>query len=287
MAIRKVRALMIAVALAATSLAAEQDCSSPEAGGPATTNVADSSLSMRPPGQLLGDGSPVADVVQRVLPGVVQISTSSGTGTGFIVSADGLVVTNRHVVGGDNRVTVRLVTGEQLRGDVTYRHPSLDLAHVQIEGDRTFTALPIGDSDAVRLGDEVIAIGFPLGSILGRSPTVTVGIVSAKRSELLQTDAALNPGNSGGPLVSSDGAVVRRRGVQAGDGHRGQRRGRRRLCHPDQRGRQSGERTPAGRAHADTRPNVHSVAHPNAHPSPSNLLPRMGGARGRMDQAGQ
>ena len=101
-----------------------------------------------------------------------------------------------------------LVTGEQLRGNVIFRHPTLDLAHIQIQASQTFTPIAIGDSDGARLGDDVIAIGYPLGSILGRTPTVTVGIISAKRDDLLQTDAAMNPGNSGGPLLNADGEVV-------------------------------------------------------------------------------
>ena len=160
------------------------------------------------PIRLLSDGSEVADVVEKVLPGVVQVLAASSTGTGFIISADGLVVTNRHVVGVANRVQIGLTSGIQVSGQVTFTHSRLDLAYIQIETRQTFTALPIGDSEAIRLGEDVIAIGYPLGSILGRTPTVSVGILSAKRPDLLQTDAALNPGNSGGPLVNTDGEVV-------------------------------------------------------------------------------
>ena len=150
----------------------------------------------------------MADVVDKALPSVIQVITSDGTGTGFIISSNGLVVTNRHVVAGADRVRVWLATGEQFRGDVTYRHPDLDLAHIEIDGEQTFTPIPIADYDAVRPGEEVIAIGYPLGSTLGRTPTVSIGIVSAKRDRLLQTDAALNPGNSGGPLLNARGEAV-------------------------------------------------------------------------------
>ena len=79
------------------------------------------------PGRLLSSGKDVADVVDKALPSVVQIVTSTNSGTGFIITTDGLVVTNRHVVGGSASVALGLVTGEQLRGNVIFRHPTLDL----------------------------------------------------------------------------------------------------------------------------------------------------------------
>ena len=148
------------------------------------------------------------DVTENALPSVVQIITSSGSGTGFIVSEDGLVVTNKHVVEGQRRVTIRLATGEEYRGDVTQRHSVLDLAYVEIASTRTFTPLPLGDSGQVRLSEPVIAIGYPLGEELGLEPTVSRGIISAKRDDYLQTDASLNPGNSGGPLLDANGKVI-------------------------------------------------------------------------------
>ena len=181
-------------------------CAAEPTQATATTDYA--TLPKSIPGRLLSSGDAVADVVEAALPGVVQLITPAGAGTGFIITADGLVITNRHVVGVADHVTVGMVSGEQYRGTVTYKHPTLDLAHVWIESSRSFTPLPLGDSSDVRLGEEVIAIGYPLGSILGTTPTVTVGIVSAKRDGLLQTDAALNPGNSGGPLLNTDGEVV-------------------------------------------------------------------------------
>ena len=148
------------------------------------------------------------DVTENALPSVVQIITSSGSGTGFIVSEDGLVVTNRHVVEGQRRVTIRLATGEEYRGNVIQRHSVLDLAYVEIVSTRTFTPLPLGDSGEVRLSEPVIAIGYPLGEELGLDPTVSRGIISAKREDYLQTDASLNPGNSGGPLLDAKGNVI-------------------------------------------------------------------------------
>ena len=148
------------------------------------------------------------DVIEKALPSVVHVIAGSGSGTGFIVSENGLVVTNRHVVEGIRRVTVILATGEEFRGEVVQRHSVLDLAYVEIDSDRAFTPLAIGDSNDVRAGEAVIAIGYPLGEELGLEPTVSRGIVSAKRDDYLQTDASLNPGNSGGPLLDANGNVI-------------------------------------------------------------------------------
>ena len=150
----------------------------------------------------------VADVTEQALPSVVQIITSSGSGTGFIVSENGLLVTNRHIVGNARRVTVVTSTGEEYRGKVIQRHSVLDLAYVEIDSDRTFTPLVIGDASDVSVGEAVIAIGYPLGEELGLEPTVSRGIISAKRDDYLQTDASLNPGNSGGPLLDTNGNVI-------------------------------------------------------------------------------
>ena len=147
-------------------------------------------------------------VVEQALPSVLQITAGSVSGTGFIVNESGLVVTNRHVVEGARRVSVILSTGEEFRGDVIQRHSLLDLAYIQINSDQPFTPLALGDSNDIRIGESVIAIGYPLGEELGLEPTVSRGIISAKRDEYLQTDASLNPGNSGGPLLSSDGRVI-------------------------------------------------------------------------------
>ena len=156
----------------------------------------------------LSSGLSVADVVENALPSVVHIIAGSGTGTGFIINEDGLVVTNKHVVEGNSQVAVRLVTGNEYRGNVTQRHPDLDLAYIEIDATPSFTPIAIGDSDKIRVGEDVIAIGFPLGRSLGLEPTVSVGIISAKRDNRLQTDASLNPGNSGGPLLDMFGQVA-------------------------------------------------------------------------------
>ena len=156
-----------------------------------------------------------ADIIEIARLGTVEIIAGAGTGTGFVVNEDGLVVTNKHVVEDDSKVQVRFESGQVYWATVFDAHPSLDLAYMNIESVGKFTPIPLGDSDTIRTGDDVIAIGFPLGSRLGREVTATPGIISAKRPDagLLQTDASLNPGNSGGPLLDSYGCAV---GVNTG-----------------------------------------------------------------------
>jgi putative serine protease PepD len=167
----------------------------------------------------------VAGIAQRVLPSVVSISTrsnrGSGTGSGFVIDSNGIILTNNHVVaevadfGGTIQVTLN--NGENYAGTIVGRDASYDLAVVRIVA-TGLPALQFGDSDKVAVGDSVIAIGSPLGL----SGTVTLGIISAKNRAVstgnqgmessfinaLQTDAAINPGNSGGPLVDATGAVI-------------------------------------------------------------------------------
>jgi len=167
----------------------------------------------------------VAEIAQRVLPSVVSIEAQSGsggsTGSGFIIDSRGYILTNNHVIassamsGGDIRV--RLSDGFSYDAKVIGRDSSYDLAVIKIVAPN-LKALQFGDSDEVAVGDSVIAIGSPLGL----SGTVTLGIISAKDRAVtaggddaesafinaLQTDAAINPGNSGGPLVNSTGAVI-------------------------------------------------------------------------------
>ena len=124
------------------------------------------------------------------------------------------MVTNEHVVEDHLSVVVRLVGGQSYTGRVLGVDEVADLALVDIQARVSFDPVELADSDLILVGDDVIAMGFPLGDMLqGSSPTITKGIISAKRVsgsgvELLQTDAAVNPGNSGGPLFGSDGRVV-------------------------------------------------------------------------------
>ncbi len=152
-------------------------------------------------------------MVRDVSPGVVQIVTPSGTGSGFIIDEDGRVVTNAHVVGRFDTVDVRLSGGQTYQGEVLGVDEDADLALLDLRASKDFQPVALGDSDDVAVGEDVIAMGFPFGNILLGSPTITRGIVSAKRSsrsgvKLLQTDAAINPGSSGGPLFDRVGRVV-------------------------------------------------------------------------------
>ena len=151
-------------------------------------------------------------MVSNIEHGVVRILTSTGSGSGFIIDEDGLVVTNAHVVDSFRSVTVRLVSGKVYTGDVVSLDKVADLAIIDLNTSDELVPVPLGDSKLVAVGDNVVAIGYPIGSVLGESPTVTRGIVSSRRAygtvTYLQTDTAINPGNSGGPLVDRSGQVV-------------------------------------------------------------------------------
>ena len=154
----------------------------------------------------------LAQTIERIERSLVYIKTPSGSGSGFIVEEDGLVVTNAHVVENFETVSVVTADGIEYAGDVLGVDEIADLALVEVRAGRRFAAMGLGDSDSVQVGDDVIALGFPLRYELGSSLTVTRGIISSKRVsygvEELQTDAAINPGNSGGPLVDRDGRVI-------------------------------------------------------------------------------
>lgn len=148
-------------------------------------------------------------LVGRTIPSIVGIRTSAGQGSGFLLDSSGLIVTNHHVVGSAFSVKVKLYDGTTLNGRVLRRDAVSDAALVKLEGDINDVAgLPICHTDAVRVGQSVVAIGNPLSL----SNTVTQGIVSGFRRNpsrsLIQTDTAVNPGNSGGPLLNRDGTVI-------------------------------------------------------------------------------
>ena len=156
--------------------------------------------------------SSLADLIESIQAGVVQITTTSGSASGFIISSDGLVITSEHVVSGESSVGVWLTSGRRYDAEVLELETTSDLALLRIDGGGSFQAFAIGSPDGVRIGDEVLALGFPIADTIGTNLTVTRGIVSSTRTEngveLLQTDAAINPGNSGGPLVNRDGEVI-------------------------------------------------------------------------------
>jgi len=139
---------------------------------------------------------------------------SSGEGSGFVISADGFIVTNNHVVENMDEITARFLDGKELEAKVVGRDPKTDIALLKVDPkDQPLATIALGDSDAIRAGDWVVAIGNPFGL----EHTVTAGIVSAKHrrdvsgesyEDFIQTDAAINPGNSGGPLIDLQGRVV-------------------------------------------------------------------------------
>jgi putative serine protease PepD len=163
-------------------------------------------------------------ILARVQPSVVAIETSGetsqglfeGAGSGIVLSADGLVLTNAHVIGSIGDITVVLGDGSEHAAVLVGSSPDDDLAVIQVQDVDDLVPAELGSSDDLRVGDEVIAIGNALN--LGGEATVTRGIVSAKDRDLdaegisldglIQTDAAINPGNSGGPLVNAAGQVV-------------------------------------------------------------------------------
>lgn len=203
-----------------------------------TTKVATSPASL--PSPKLNDLDFVAQIVQQVGPAVVRIDSARtveqpfgnfgdpfgrpsapqqrvqrGTGSGFITTTDGRILTNAHVVAGADNVSVVLKDGRRFQGEVVGADPVTDVAVIKIEGNG-LQAVKIGNSENLLPGQAVVAIGNPLGL----SFTVTQGIVSAtgrtaadvgvpaERVDFIQTDAAINPGNSGGPLINSSAEVI-------------------------------------------------------------------------------
>jgi S1-C subfamily serine protease len=214
----------VALALAAITLAG---CSAKLAPGAVGTEPAAGAEPGTPASPLPPiEPSSVERVVERVLPAVVNVRTDIGQdgrppeGTGFIVDPDGVVVTNYHVV--ERALGIQVVTndGQRLEARAIGGDFAADLAVLQVDADG-LPAVPLGDSDQLRLGQDVVALGFALG--LEGGPSVTTGIVSGlgrtiraggqdvetrTYEDVIQTDAAINPGNSGGPLVDRAGRVV-------------------------------------------------------------------------------
>jgi serine protease Do len=168
--------------------------------------------------QTTGRNTPF-DQFFRDPPGNTDPRPRQGSGSGFIISEDGYIITNNHVVENATRLTVRLLDRRQFEAEIVGRDPNTDVAIIKIDADN-LPAVSLGNSDDVRIGEWALAIGNPMGEAF--SFTVTAGIVSAKGrglaglqqeqlyriQDFIQTDAAINPGNSGGPLVNIHGQVI-------------------------------------------------------------------------------
>lgn len=198
---------------------------------PVSTLENNSNTSVNPPAFKGEDGAlTVPQVVEKVTPAVVGVSTKSlvrdqffnvkeqeGLGSGFIINEDGYVVTNYHVINGAQEVKVIFSDGKEVNAKVVNYDAERDIAVIKITDDVKMPGIAqLGDSSTVKAGEEVIAIGNPLGKEF--SSTVTKGIVSSPNRKMktengnvldyIQTDAAINPGNSGGPLINSKGEVI-------------------------------------------------------------------------------
>ena len=156
----------------------------------------------------------VVGAVEKVAPAVVKVDVPRGSGSGVLFTPDGFVLTNSHVIGKGVGIRITMSTGKTLRGELIGRDPHNDLAVIRIDGG----ALPwatLGDSRRIRVGQIAIALGNPFGL----QHSVTAGVVSAigrslrsasgvMMDDIIQTDAALNPGNSGGPLITTRAEVI-------------------------------------------------------------------------------
>jgi putative serine protease PepD len=177
------------------------------AGGPGTAGNGGAVL---PP-----NAEPLADMAERLLPSVVQIEADGAVGSGFVAADGGLILTASHVVGRSETVTLRLQDGTSVSGTVVAVDKSIDTAVIRADESATdLKPLPLGALADVQVGEMTIAIGSPFGL----SQTVTTGIVSAlgrtvptpmgELHDLIQTDAAINSGNSGGPLIDGEGRAI-------------------------------------------------------------------------------
>ena len=187
---------------------------------PAVVNIATTSavaMPERPGGPQLPENSPFRELFPELFGergggGERQMRPRQSLGSGFVISADGYVVTNNHVIDGADEIKVNFTDGSSLTAELVGTDPKTDVALLKVDPDRELPHVPFADSDVTRVGDWVMAIGNPFG--LGGS--VSAGIISARNRDInagpyddfLQTDAAINRGNSGGPLFDMSGAVV-------------------------------------------------------------------------------
>ena len=184
---------------------------------PSVVNITTSTVVERPTGPqgIVPEGSPFEDFFnnrrQDDEGNGQRPRRSSALGSGFVISEDGYIVTNNHVIEGADEILIEFFSGEELPAKVIGTDPNTDIALLKVETDVPLSFVPFGNSDDARVGDWVIAMGNPLG----QGFSVSAGIVSARNRALsgsyddyIQTDAAINRGNSGGPLFNMDGEVV-------------------------------------------------------------------------------
>ena len=184
---------------------------------PAVVNITTSTTVATPtgPGPIVPEGSPFEDFFRdfqdRNGPGDRAPRRSNALGSGFVISADGFIVTNNHVIEGADEIEIEFFSGERLDAKLIGTDPKTDIALLKVESDEPLDFVTFGNSDVMRVGDWVMAMGNPLG----QGFSVSAGIVSARNRALsgtyddfIQTDAAINRGNSGGPLFNMDGNVI-------------------------------------------------------------------------------
>lgn len=187
-----------------------------ESVSPAVVNITTSTAVAASSGDqpTLPEGSPLEDLFKDFLDrqdGQPRQRRASALGSGFIISADGYIVTNNHVIEDADEVVVEFFNGGELEATVIGKDPKTDIALLKVESDEPLPFVNFGDSDIARVGDWVMAMGNPLG----QGFSISAGIISARNRSLrgtyddfIQTDAAINRGNSGGPLFNMDGEVI-------------------------------------------------------------------------------
>jgi serine protease Do len=181
--------------------------------GGAVVNITTTTKMATPigPQGIVPEGSPFEDLFRGPNNGQRGPRSASALGAGFVISEDGYVVTNNHVIAGADEIEVEFINGDIFPAKIVGTDANIDIAVLKIDADNPFDYVAFGNSDVARVGDWVMAMGNPLG----QGFSVSAGIISARNRELsgpyddyIQTDAAINRGNSGGPLFNMDGEVI-------------------------------------------------------------------------------
>ena len=217
---RVTAALMLGTALVVTPALEAQ--ATPETFAPLAEKISDSVVNITTtttvsarsgPAPVVPEGSPFEDFFRDFMDRGEgqQPRRSQALGSGFVISEDGYIVTNNHVIDGADEISIEFFNGDSLEAEVVGSDPKTDIALLKVDSDAPLVPVPFGNSDGASVGDWVMAMGNPLG----QGFSVSAGIVSARNRELsgtyddyIQTDAAINRGNSGGPLFNMEGEVV-------------------------------------------------------------------------------